>query len=459
MRKFNVFVFTASMYNLLSDNLQRDKMASALVVDRASDGDDDDGLEVLVINGRTLSVKENLSSKSKLNIYSQNFQLGKPKYKMWVVNEKHTVRRKFISTVELEGKSSQGTGTSKKRAEVAASRKYCNNIFLGGGRSLLLGKQIMPSKIIVPSNKKRKDKIKMDRFMEKKRINKMIRKKKTRDADEDDLESPEKEDTVLPDEVQGEVIDVPVAVASLTLAVPLEFDLERSGGADDSEIIQLGYSFGSESGGSFILPRGKIDQYGSKVVHKIRVFGNFMMRGNVVVKTDTMLEAGKKFIKFIKDVSSPVYLVCHGNDMKTLLNNMASVGIDKEIVENIVGSINSLEVFNDDEQFDNKSKSLSSLKKTKNLAEEILGSNISREELANTAHDAVYDSLLLGKVWAKYLVAWSPEPVSIMVENYMDPAANLISFAQNFITKIGDKRRRKVKPVNDNGVLTFNGWL
>ena len=342
---------------------------------------------------------------------------------------------------------------------MAASRKYCNSIFLGGGRSLLLGKQVRPSKITVPSNKKRKDKIKMDRFMEKKRINSMIRKKKTRDAAEDDLESPEKEDTVLPDEVQGEVIDVPVADASLTLAVPLEFDLERAGGADDSEIIQLGYSFGSKSGGSFILPRGKIDPYGARVSHKIRVVGNIMERDNVVLKTDTMLEVGKKFIKFIKDVSSPVYLVCHGNDMKTLLNNMASVGIDKEIVENIVGSINSLEVFNDDEQFENKSKSLSSLKKTKNLAEEILGSNISREELANTAHDAVYDSLLLGKVWAKYLVAWSPEPVSIIVENYMDPTANLISFAQNFITKIGDKRRRKVKPVNDYGVLTFNGWL
>ena len=240
MRKFNVFVFTASMYNLLSDNLQRDKMASALVVDRASDGDDDDGLEVLVINGRTLSVKENLSSKSKLNIYSQKFQLGKPEYRIRVVDENHTVLRKFISTVELEGKSSHGTGTSKKRAEVAASRKYCNNIFLGGGRSLLLGKQVRPSKIIVPSNKKRKDKIKMDRFMEMKRINNMIRKKKTRDAAEDDLESPDKEDTVLPGEVQGEVIDVPVAVASLPLAVPLEFDLERSWGADDSEIIQLG---------------------------------------------------------------------------------------------------------------------------------------------------------------------------------------------------------------------------
>ena len=120
---------------------KRDEMASAPVVDRASDGDDDDGMEVMVINGRTLSVKANLSSKSKLNIYSQNYKLGKPEYKIRVLDENHTVLRKFISTVDLEGKTSLGTGTSKKRAEVAASRKYCNNIFLGGGKSLLLEKK------------------------------------------------------------------------------------------------------------------------------------------------------------------------------------------------------------------------------------------------------------------------------------------------------------------------------
>ena len=138
---------------------------------------------------------------------------------------------------------------------------------------------------------------------------------------------------------------------------------------------------------------------------------------------------------------------------------MARVGLDKELVENIVGCLNSLEVFNDDEQFDGKSKSLSSLKKNKNLAEEILGSKISREELANAAHDAEFDAILLGKVWAKYLAAWSPEPVSVIVDNYMDPSANLIRDAQNFITKIGDRRRRRVKPVKDYGVLIFNGWL
>lgn len=97
-------------------------MASAPVVDRASDGDDndDDGMEVMVINGRTLCVKENLSSKCKLNIYCQNYKLGKPEYKIRVVNENHTVFRKFISTVDLQSKKSQGTGTSKKKAELAA---------------------------------------------------------------------------------------------------------------------------------------------------------------------------------------------------------------------------------------------------------------------------------------------------------------------------------------------------
>ena len=435
---------------------KRDEMASAPVVDRASDGDDDDGMEVMVINGRTLSVKANLSSKSKLNIYSQNYKLGKPEYKIRVLDENHTVLRKFISTVDLEGKTSLGTGTSKKRAEVAASRKYCNNIFLGGGKSLLLGKEVSTSKAKVPSNKKLKDKIKMERFLEKKRAAAAAA------AGEADHETPE--DTVLPDEVPVPESDASLTLAvpdvSLTLAMPLEFDLERSGGADDTEIIQLGYAFGEKSGGSFILPRGKIDPFCAKV-HKIKVLGNTMKRENVEVKTETMFEAGMKFIKFIKDVSSgrSVYLVCHGNDMKTLLINMATVGIDKEIVENIVGCINSLEVMNDDEQFDNKSKSLSSLKKSKNLAEEILGSNISREELSNTAHDAVYDSLLLGRVWAKYLAAWSPEPESIIVDNYMDPGANLIRDAQSFISKIGDKRRRKVKPVKDYGVLNFNGWL
>ena len=62
---------------------------------------------------------------------------------------------------------------------------------------------------------------------------------------------------------------VPVPDASVIPDMPVAFDLERSGGEDDSEIIQLGYVFGSKSGGSYILQKGKIDPYGSKMSHNI----------------------------------------------------------------------------------------------------------------------------------------------------------------------------------------------
>ena len=126
-------------------------------------------LEVLVINGRTITVNKYLSSKSKINDYTQKFKLGKVDYKVTVLDENNSLLRKFTAGLELEGKFSSGTGTSKKGAEAAAARPYCNNIFLGGGNSLLLGKEVSASKSQVPSNKKRKDKIKMERFLERKR--------------------------------------------------------------------------------------------------------------------------------------------------------------------------------------------------------------------------------------------------------------------------------------------------
>ena len=99
-------------------------------------------LEVLVINGRTITVNKYLSSKSKINDYTQKFKLGKVDYKVTVLDENNSLLRKFTAGLELEGKFSSGTGTSKKGAEAAAARPYCNNIFLGGGNSLLLGKEV-----------------------------------------------------------------------------------------------------------------------------------------------------------------------------------------------------------------------------------------------------------------------------------------------------------------------------
>ena len=417
-------------------------------------------LEVLVINGRDLNVNKYLPSKSKLNIYVQKFKLPKPVYKMSALHENITALREYRCSVEVEGKVSFGTGTSKKNAEAAAARRYCNNIFLCGGNSLLLGKEVSASKVKDPSNRKRKDKIKMEKFLERKRASTA--------RVEDSETSPEKSMKEDKDITKKEQQNYEVqnaggqdrgAASSGILYVP--FDLERAGGPDDCEIIQLGYSSGTASGSSFILPRGKIDKIGSRLSHKITVVGKVMLRDNIQVKTETMLDAGNKFIRFLQDVSAGrnIYLVCHGNDVKTLLNNFAKVNLDKELVNHIAGSINSLEVFSDDAQFDDRSKSLSNLKKSKNLAEEILGDGIAREELVNKAHDAEFDALLLGKVWAKYLASWSPSPPSVVLENYMDPSSNLIKDASHFINKIGEKRRRKMKTVNDSGVIYFNGWL
>lgn len=436
---------------------------AALMVDSVSAGESggqvgEDEHEVLVIHGRTISVNKYLNSKSKINDYTQKFKLAKVEYKVTVQNENHSLLRKFTARLELEGKFSSGTGTSKKGAEAAAARRYCHNIFLGGGNSLLLGKEVSSSKSKNPSNKKRKDKLKMERFLERKRAAVHDAPVGFEDKETVYQEEAEKEDIVMPNyEVQGGAR----GSDSNGGPVALEVDLERAGGPDDCEIIQLGYALGLQSGSSIIMPRGKIDRVGSKLSHKFTVVGKVMKKENVEVKTETMFEAGKKILKFIQEKSAgrSVYMVCHGNDMKTLLNNMALVGLDKELAENIIGSVNSLEVFCNDEQFEDKSKSLSSLKKCKNLAEEILGDQINREELVNAAHDAEYDAILLGRVWSEYLLAWSPSPLSVVLENYMDPSSNLIRDASNFIAKIGDKRRRKMRPVQDTGVLYFNGWL
>ena len=49
-------------------------------------------------------------------------------------------------------------------------------------------------------------------------------------------------------------------------------------------------------------------------------------------------------------------------------------------------------------QFENKSRSLTSLKPDKNLAEDILGESVSREELVINAHDADFDAKFLDRV-------------------------------------------------------------
>ena len=62
-----------------------------------------------------------------------------------------------------------------------------------------------------------------------------------------------------------------------------------------------------------------------------------------------------------------------------------------------------MQVVGNDQQFEGKSKSLTKLNVDKNLAEQILKEDLTRQELEVNAHDAQFDSVLLYRVLIRYM--------------------------------------------------------
>jgi hypothetical protein len=234
----------------------------------------------------------------------------------------------------------------------------------------------------------------------------------------------------------------------------VSFDLERTCGPEDSEIIQLGYCTKNCRGNSFIFPNGTIDEKASRISHKMLVCKNQLMRNNEVLPTDSLPEAAKKFVQFLANVKSkfgsPI-LVCHGTDYKTLLNNFATVGYDTRLCETIKGVFNFWNVIHEDENYpESSSKSLVKLTDGgKNLAQTVLGNDISREELAG-AHDGLFDAELLLREVEKYAELFSPLD-SILDSNLM-MASELISVVKYHISRTRSRRKKESR------FLTFNGW-
>ena len=140
---------------------------------------------------------------------------------------------------------------------------------------------------------------------------------------------------------------------SLDRLVP--FDLERSFGSEDSEIIEIGYTSKIRGGdSSYIIPRGKICSIGSRNSHNL-VFDkrmNTLVRGKGMMKCDTLLAAAEKFLDYLDKVRKicgalPI-LVCHGQDITTLVNNFAIVGLDKKLIDSIAG-VNFIDVVSDED--------------------------------------------------------------------------------------------------------------
>ena len=165
----------------------------------------------------------------------------------------------------------------------------------------------------------------------------------------------------------------------------VSFDLERTCGPEDSEIIQLSYCTKTDQGNSFIFPRGEIDKIGSKLSHKMYVQNSKLKRNKVVLNTVSMKKAAEQFIQFLVEVKSKVgspILVCHGTDYTTLLNNFAPVDFASKVCEIIEGVINFKKVVDEDENYpSSSSKSLVKVTEGgKKLSETVLGQEFSREE-------------------------------------------------------------------------------
>ena len=402
-------------------------------------------MEVMFINGREFEVKSNQPSRVVLNSYVQHFKLEKPIFEMKVRNESDTRFRIFIVTMRVEGKEVVACGQSKKKAESAAAWKFCNNISHSGGSSLRYGKMVSASTVHknrpTPS-KKIKAAAKWEKFM------------RAKDEASNTNAAVNKVQEAAADMVveEGNVSKEPVFVT---------VDLEKAAGPVDAEMIQLAYNAASKSGCSYILPNGALDRIAAKKSHHLEKFGNSLSKNGKIIKHESLEVAAQKFLDFLSEVGAEsnqrkIVLISHGgNDIPTLMNHFAKVGLDEELTNCIGGMIDSFEVFNEDGNF--KCLSLTSTKVSKNLAEEILMEGVTREEIIKNAHDAVYDAQILAKVWAKYYGSQSPLSQNIIEENYMRLGSSLVSWSKDIIRKARDRRARRGQ-MESVGYDTFNGW-
>merc|ERR1711867_317323 len=319
------------------------------------------------------------------------------------------------------GKRVVGSGSTMKKAEQAAARRYLNNNFVSGEIPLQAEIAIVRKKRKVPPCKKRKQKKRIQEYLAQKDAEREEREEREREREESES------DTIDNNEGVGGL----TGEQSLQFSLPSEskeipvvyFDLERSTGSDASEIIQLAYCAQSGCGLFNIYPKGNIDPVCARKSHKIYKKGNDLVRMGKILPSMHLEKACKEFLTFLRKLaalkgSKPV-LVCHGTDTITLFNNMALVHLDEELSEAILGAINFIQVISDDEDYphDTSSKSLTKIDPQKlNLSETVLGKDFDREELG-AAHDALYDSKLLRRVVEEY--CGSSRTMQMMVEEYM----------------------------------------
>ena len=187
------------------------------------------------------------------------------------------------------------------------------------------------------------------------------------------------------------------------------FDLERAGGNTESEVIQIGYTDGQLSESIYIQPSGGISKNSSKYSHKMTLSksGKLISSSGGSTGVSSLNEAAEKFLNFIKrkkeESGKDVCLVFYGGDDEiALLNNLALVRKDQELVENATSFLDFQTVIKDDDQFKDLSISLTKFQPNKkNISQHLLGPKIDKE--LEKSHDAAVDADLLRRVFEVYI--------------------------------------------------------
>ena len=341
-----------------------------------------------------------------------------------------------VAMVNLDNLTSRGSGRTKRKAEERACENFINGNYLCGWNPIHLGNRVTPRRTRKAPSKKRKDKQKLLERIAKMRANATA-----------PSASPEKPETP----------NLPVNQRPI-----VAYDTERAAGPHNSEMIELSYTSEQESGQFFIKPMGRIDKIASDLSCQITVVRGKMYKKKIEVEHVTLKEACEKFIIHLemigKSGKKPI-IACHGEDLLTLLNSMAYVGLEERLMSAIGGHLNFYEVVANDPMFDGKSKSLVKLDVDENLSEQILGKQV-RREIEENAHDAEFDSNLLLRVMKGYF-----EGEEARLEKYVkEPSEELVGDCRRRMNRIANKMEKKrilaeLHGTSKNkGLVYISGW-
>merc|ERR1711867_330586 len=356
------------------------------------------------------------------------------------------------------GKRVVGSGSTMKKAEQAAARKYLNNNFVSGEIPLQAEITIVKKKRKVPPSKRRKEKKRLQEHLAKKDAEREEREEREREREESESESDRSDKNEGVGRLTGEQ-SLQFSLPSESKEIPVVyFDLERSTGSEASEIIQLAYCAQSGCGLFNIYPKGDIDPICARRSHKIFKKGNDLVRMGNILPSMPLERACKKFLTFLRQLaaqkgSKPV-IVCHGEDTITLFNNMALVSLDEDLSEAILGAINFQQIIYDDDKYPHNTSTISLTKldpRKPNLSETLLGKDFDREEL-RAAHDALYDSKLLRRVVEKY--CGSSRMLQRIVKEYPCTAEKS---RKDAILRLSKHKSWK-KRLDQSKFYTFFGW-